>query len=99
MRRTTLATTPRRQPCKHFVYDLPVNKAVICWRYVAAAAAAEEPEVTQTPALIPDETSEPRSESEEDSDEDDEHDETVTVTSAADEATSHAQLSTGEPLT
>jgi len=54
--------------------------------------------VTQTPALIRDETSEPRSESEEDSDEDDEQDETVTVTTVADEATSHAQLSTGKPL-
>ena len=64
-----------------------------------AAAAAEEPAATEAPAVIQDETSEPRSESEEDSDVDDEHDETVTVTTVADEATSHVELSTGKPLT
>jgi len=80
-----------------FAYDLPLLKQRFVPRCVAAAAA-EEPAATEAPAVIQDETSEPRSESEGDSDVDDEQDETATDAAAADEATSHVELSTGKPL-
>ena len=54
--------------------------------------------MTDAPPIVPDETSEPTSESEGDSDVDDEQDETATDAAAADEATSHVELSTGKPL-
>jgi len=63
---------------------------------LSAAAAAEEPQVTQAATLIQTETSEPRVESEQVTDTVDERNETATDATVADEVTSHAELSTGE---